>query len=1298
MSRRPSRVKPLSEKKREREVLQYVAAYRDLPRLDSLASGPESSHLPADYHARPSTDSTLAALCQLAAIRMNAQRALVSLIDDKCQHVLAEATPRGLLRRGAPPGTGSNALWLGSVSLPRGWGVCEQVLASDTKNHAAGEDTVVAINRDLLHSDQHARRTYVRDGPRVRFYAGAALVSSRGAILGTLCVFDDEPRPAGISEKDIMYLEDLAATVVDYLGNYIVSDRFKRGEKLTRGLISFAEGASALLPLDTSDQITSEPNSPTTTSSNSFGSNADPTSTHDAPTEKPTQLQVLGTAYTVSQVSQAGSQGSGRSQKKQQFSTGSDTLRAGSTRETSLRALQDTILPMNSRSMFARAAHVMLASSELDGVMILDASVAATGHRQHPADSERERLSGSLSDSGGRQSKSESSEDSSSQSGNAKNNANSSSSKRCGVLGCAPSRPVVNVDGTPGFGSLAETNLARLLREYPHGKVFNYTLEGVSMSSTDDSSSARGSHEEFSARVDDSRPVANKRLGRSSRSSKALSDLLPKARSVAFVPFWDYERSRWFAGCLCWTNNPDRLLSASVDLAYFNIFSHSIMRELSRLDAVSLNQQKTSFVASISHELRSPLHGILGTLEFIKDTPLDSFQTSMLNSLNSCGQTLLDTINHVMDHSKMSEGTKNVSTRRLKNTRTVRLSSKPLKTRKTSRDPAFDLCLATEEVVEAVFAGSSFLPIMSSKNAPLSPTGSATTTFTDTNGSDITTKRKTCFIILDVSHENDWIYCFPVGSWKRTVMNLFGNAIKYTQTGHITISLHGTDVARATGSATTITLTVTDTGSGMSPAFLANKAFQPFSQENSHSSGVGLGLSIVRQIIETNGGKIEVSSDQTHGTKFTVKLSLIRPEATQIALPQRNEYLSLLPSLKGRQVCILRRVEADQDIADEPQNAEGLAKFTRALTTTLTNHLKMNVIQTAKWQGNNYDIIICPEPSFDFLASIRDQRARDGASRASVTIFVALDALEAATLRSDARVQNKESVVEIVTQPLGPYKLAYVLNRCLDRFKDPDENVQRHSSPKETSTVNPRQSSTSQSPPVDESTTVPPPLSLSPMPTFSPPPVEMPPLLNQPYWHQTDKPDAGSSPIPESSYDSTPAAGSSAVEERTIPIRPSITIPGKSVCATPKILITDDNVINRRLLVTFMKKSKLKYAEAENGLEALRAYQSAQAQFGVILMDMSMPVMDGMSATRAIRQYEQEYNIPRCCIVALTGLASASAKLEAWNAGIDHFMTKPVNFAALKKFLDKEQTKRDEGREGAADSGEASKPASPPES
>ncbi|KAH6639704.1 hypothetical protein C7974DRAFT_422225 [Boeremia exigua] len=1262
MSRRPplpSHTVPLSEKKREREVLQYVAAYRDLPRLDELASGPESSHLPPDYCAQPSTDSTLTALCQLAALRMNAQRALISLIDDKHQHVLAEATPQTSLRGGAPPADGSNPLWLGSVSIPRSWGVCEQVLDLGAGNVAERAGTSIVVNRDLRDSDRYAQRTFVQDGPRVRFYAGAALVSRQGAIVGALCVFDDTPRPLGVPEENATCLEDLSATIIEYLRNYTVKDRFRRGEKLTRGLISFAEGASALLPLDNSNEVDLEPLSTTPTSS-TLGSDIESILPHNAPAEEHAPSRAAEANDAASQASQAGSAGTDRDsseQKQQPFSTGSDTIRPGSTRESSLRALQSTILPMNSRSMFARASNVMLASSDLDGVLIFDASVAATGHRQHPAAPERGRLSGSLSDSAGLNSRSESSDDSSSQSSNAKEGPKSSSSKRCQILGAAPSRPIVNADGTPGDGSFAEASLARLLRDYPHGKLFHYSAKGDLLSSTDESSSNRDLHRNIPV-GDDLRPKAYHRPGQISRSSKAIAELLPNARSVAFVPFWDYERSRWFAGCLCWTSSHDRLLSASVDLAYFNIFSHSIMRELSRLDAVALNQQKTTFVASISHELRSPLHGILGTLEFIKDTPLDTFQTSMLNSLNSCGQTLLDTINHVMDYSKMSETTKNVSTRRLKNTKTVRLSSKPLKTRRLQRDLAFDLGIATEEVVEAIFAGSSFLPIMSSKNAPMSPSGSISTTEDNMSTLDISTKRKTCYIILDIAPEQDWIYCFPVGSWKRTVMNLFGNAIKYTHRGHITISIHATDLAKTASSATTITLTVNDTGVGMSSVFLANKAFQAFSQENPHSSGVGLGLSIVRQIIETNGGKIEVSSDHLSGTKVTVKLSLMRPESVHTNLPQRDEYLRWLPRLQGRKVCILHRPEADQDIVDEPQNTEGLAKFTRALATTLSNHLKMDVVQTTKWEDNNADIVICPEPSFEYLAAIRTKRAENQAAKAAVTIFVALDALEAATLRSDVRVTSKESVVEIMTQPLGPFKLAYVLNQCLDRFVHPNENVIH---------VSTSDSAQSEPPPVE-----------GPMP-LSPSPAEMPPLLNQPHWHQTDKLDPPSFTESQHPATITLAPETTELEKRTLPIRPKLTISNSAVDDTSsKILITDDNTINRRLLTAFMKKHNFQYVEAENGLEALRAYQSTPTLFSIILMDMSMPVMDGMSATRAIRQYEQEYNISRCCIIALTGLASASAKLEAWNAGIDHFMTKPVNFKALQDFLRKEQARRHE--------------------
>jgi hypothetical protein len=175
-----------------------------------------------------------------------------------------------------------------------------------------------------------------------------------------------------------------------------------------------------------------------------------------------------------------------------------------------------------------------------------------------------------------------------------------------------------------------------------------------------------------------------------------------------------------------------------------------------------------------------------------------------------------------MDHAEIGNASKNVSSRRLKSTNTVRLSSKPLKSRR-SRADAFDLSSATEEVIEAVFSGSSYVPVSSTTmhSKPSNPHAQQANI------------RKTCYVILDVAHEDNWIYSFPVGSWRRIVMNVFGNAIKYTDSGHIHVSLRVSDGSRATGAPTTVVLTITDSGIGMSPQFLANKAFQPFSQENS---------------------------------------------------------------------------------------------------------------------------------------------------------------------------------------------------------------------------------------------------------------------------------------------------------------------------------------------------------------------------------------------------------------------------------------------------------------------------------
>jgi hypothetical protein len=206
-----------------------------------------------------------------------------------------------------------------------------------------------------------------------------------------------------------------------------------------------------------------------------------------------------------------------------------------------------------------------------------------------------------------------------------------------------------------------------------------------------------------------------------------------------------------------------------------------------------------------------------------------------------------------------------------------------------------------------------------------------------------------------------------------------------------------------------------------------------------------LGLSIVRQIIETNGGKIEVNSEPSIGTKLTVKLALTKPEAPDtsplsIIATQRSQFLSYISRLEGRNICILQRpIDLPPGESSMRPIVEGLARFTNTLSTTLQKHLKMDVVRTTEWKGHDADIVIVPELSFDYLASIR--RSRINGERAPVTIFVAMDAMEAATLRSDARIRNKESVVEVMTQPYVFAKLILMFSTNVSKVRSVEASL-----------------------------------------------------------------------------------------------------------------------------------------------------------------------------------------------------------------------------------------------------------------
>ena len=119
----------------------------------------------------------------------------------------------------------------------------------------------------------------------------------------------------------------------------------------------------------------------------------------------------------------------------------------------------------------------------------------------------------------------------------------------------------------------------------------------------------------------------------------------------------------------------------------------------------------------------------------------------------------------------------------------------------------------------------------------------------------------------------------------------------------------------------------------------------------------------------------------------------------------------------------------------------------------------------------------------------------------------------------------------------------------------------------------------------------------------------------------------------------------------------------------PTALLVDDNAINLRLLGALVKKVGVAFKEAVNGKEATDFYKAARGRFIIVFMDISMPVMDGCQATQRIRQYEKEAGLHRAPIIALTGLASAAARNEAHEAGVDDYVTKPFNFGRIKAII-----------------------------
>jgi len=191
------------------------------------------------------------------------------------------------------------------------------------------------------------------------------------------------------------------------------------------------------------------------------------------------------------------------------------------------------------------------------------------------------------------------------------------------------------------------------------------------------------------------------------------------------------------------------------------------------LESKRADTAKSKFISSVSHELRSPLHGILGSVECLQDTELDTFQENLVHTVETCGKTLLDTIDHLLDYAKINNFV-NKPRDRAASTRSDNPQRGVDDAQKTfALDVDVDLSVIAEETMETVFAGYDFTTLGGSDSGPDKDTASSaaftqhTRNMLDNAGEPARKGKKNVLIIVDIDKASDshWIFRTQAGAW-----------------------------------------------------------------------------------------------------------------------------------------------------------------------------------------------------------------------------------------------------------------------------------------------------------------------------------------------------------------------------------------------------------------------------------------------------------------------------------------------------------------------------------------------------
>ncbi len=535
-----------------------------------------------------------------------------------------------------------------------------------------------------------------------------------------------------------------------------------------------------------------------------------------------------------------------------------------------------------------------------------------------------------------------------------------------------------------------------------------------------------------------------------------------------------------------------------------------ITTERKRADALRIAKEaaeasarsKSEFLANMSHEIRTPLNAIIGLSKLTLDTSLNEKQEDYLQKISNSSHTLLGVINDILDFSKIEAG---------------KLEIENVK---------FNLHDVLDNVCD-MFSG-----MISQKQVD---------------------------VIVYVGSD---VPSGLVGDSLRlgqVLINLISNAIKFTETGTISIKVETTEI---NGSQVGLKFSVSDTGIGI-PEKLIPDLFKSFTQVDGSTTrrygGTGLGLSICRSLVDTMGGSIHVESKVGEGSSFIFDLKFD------------------LYELNVKQPCL-------------SSDYHGMKAMVLDDNNSMVEYLKHELVQL----GFEVD-------SFTSTADALDKLQDSEENKFKYELFI---------IDYGMPEQDGIKVVEDIKAIVDPRPAKYILMTALDQDK---ERVYAEEYGVYDFLVKP---------------------------------------FNQRALVETVVRSI-------SGYESTETYKS----PKSIPDETLIENIGGA-----KVLLVEDNLINQQVATEFLQNAKIQVDIASNGKEALTALESAS--YDVILMDIQMPVMDGYRATAEIRNNPLLKDTP---IIAMTAHAMAGYKEKCLNAGMDDFVTKPINvddlYAALSRWV-----------------------------